>query len=158
MIRAADADVLCAPTASRTTRLAELSIRRRPRRDDAAARVEYNPRFKRFESPRMKFSIFLMPLFLIVMAIARNAGPVKRFRKAGAVGPETARKPATVGVTKHYLMENAVKRGALVSTGDGRYYVNVPVVEKRKKLWIGAAAAIMILFISAAVWFWHPWR
>ena len=105
----------------------------------------------------MKFTIFLMPLFLIVMAFARNAGPVRKFYRAGAVSIETARKPATVGVTKHYLMENAVKRGALVAAGDGRYYVNVPLVEKRRKLWIGGAAAVMALFILAAVWVWHPW-
>lgn len=106
----------------------------------------------------MKFLIFLMPLGLILRAVVMNAGPVKKFRTAGAVTPETARKPASIGVTKHYMMENAVKRGELVSTGDGRYYVNEAVVEKRKKIWIGTAVGVMVLFIAAAVWFWHPWR
>jgi hypothetical protein len=106
----------------------------------------------------MKFLIFLMPLLLIFRAVVLNAGPVKKFRVAGAVDPDTARKPATVGVTKLYLMENAVKRGALVATGDGRFYVDVPLVEKRKKLFTWAAVVLMVLFIGAAVWFWHPWR
>ncbi len=93
----------------------------------------------------MKFSLLLMPLFILAM-ILKNPGPVTVFRKAGAVSPGTARRPSSFKDMNMDLVKDAAKRGLLIPMGDGRYHVNLPRLQRRRR-WILS----IICIISAAI-------
>ena len=87
----------------------------------------------------LRIGLLAYPLFILVLVFGKSAGTVQKFVKAGATAPETARKPASVGVKDVYFVQRAEKRGALIHTGDGRYYVNVPRLLRVRK-WTRIAA------------------
>jgi hypothetical protein len=93
----------------------------------------------------MKISLLLFPLFILTMILNRP-GPVTVFRKAGAVSPETARRPSSLKIDNLDLVKDAARKGRLIATGDGRYYVDMPGLKRRQR-WIFTALAV----VAAAV-------
>jgi len=91
------------------------------------------------------------PIGLLLLA-RKLPSPVAAFRKASAYSVETARKPASLGLTGAWLFEGALKSGLVVATGDGRYYLD-PVKDRarRKRFW---AAAIGVMLVTTPVVMW----
>ena len=89
----------------------------------------------------------------IVLLILRDKGPAGKFLKAGAVSPETARKPRMIGVTNLDLLDGPRKRKVLRPTGDGRVYVD----RRMSRRWRVITAVLLGGFLTAlaigVLWF-----
>ena len=107
----------------------------------------------------MKFMIFLMPVMLLITAWkSRGSGVVATFRKAGALSAATARKPTSVGTLHPDFVRKAARRGTLIDMGDGRYYVNLPRVEQRRKRTMMMLGGAAVLTVACGVWVaWELW-
>lgn len=103
----------------------------------------------------MKFSLLLMPLFILAMILNRP-GPVTVFRRAGAISPQTARRPSSLKIENMDLVKDAAKSGRLIALDDGRYYVDVPRVKRRQRITISVAAVIAVAVVIEAVIFLKP--
>jgi len=91
------------------------------------------------------FGALIMPLAIISLLL-RDRGPVGTFIKAGATSPETARKPQSLSITNPDLYAGAIKRGILVSTGGGLYWVDVSALQRvRRRVIIAATVAFVVL-------------
>lgn len=82
--------------------------------------------------------------------IAWPRGTVTRFVRARAFGVDTARKPASLGIEHVDFVHAAARRGLLVATADGRYYVNAAVHRRRRRTFGALAAALGLLLALAA--------
>ena len=105
----------------------------------------------------MRLGLIVYPLFILALMFGKSAGTVSKFMKAGAQSAATARKPASVGVSDMELVKRAEKRRALIGTGDGRYYVNVPRLLRVRKRYRAAAIGATVVFAALLVLAWHPW-
>ena len=105
----------------------------------------------------IRLGLLIYPLFILVIVFGQSAGIVRKFLKAGAISADTARKPTSVGIKHLDVIPDAVRKGALIPTGDGRYYVNVQRLERVRRTWrhvtIGATAALAAMTLLL----WHPW-
>ena len=99
----------------------------------------------------------LFPLMILAM-ILKQKGPVERYLKAGAVSPETARRLTDLELREHYILPDAVKRGLLVETGDGRYYVNVAAFRRRRRRIVALAIVAGLALGAAVLLIWPPWK
>jgi hypothetical protein len=85
-----------------------------------------------------RLGVLAYPLFITVIYAARpNA--VAAFEKADAYSPETSRRPASIAVPQKTVTK-AVRKGLLVATGDGRYYVDRDAVKRRDRRLLAMAA------------------
>jgi hypothetical protein len=94
----------------------------------------------------------IIPASLIALFL-KLKGPAQTFMAAGALSPETARRPASVGVHAEYLIAPLVRSGLLIAAGDGRYYANAAKIRRRALLlygFCGALAAIGAAFLAVA--------
>lgn len=105
----------------------------------------------------LRIGLLVYPLFVLVIVFGQSAGTVKKFLKAGATSPDTARKPASVGVKHPDVIPDAVQKGALIPTGDGRYYVNVDRLERVKRNWRYVTIAGTAALTAITLFLWHPW-
>lgn len=97
------------------------------------------------------FGAAIFPLMMLAMLL-RDRGPVKLFLQHGAISPETARKPATVAVKHRDLLHGPVRRGVLVATGDGRYWVDQQALRRlRRRVIIGCSLVTAVLVILGTV-------
>ncbi len=80
----------------------------------------------------MRLGLLVYPAFAIAVAASRG-GIVSKFARAGAFSPETARKPASLSIHDLEMVKSVAKRGMLVAASDGRYYVNRPRYERRRR-------------------------
>jgi hypothetical protein len=100
--------------------------------------------------------LLIMPVSILLL-IRKDNGPVAKFARAGATSPESARRPASLDVQRMFLVQDAVKSGVMVATGDGRFYVDMPIYRRRRR----RAAAIATLGATAifalGLWLWSPW-
>ena len=87
--------------------------------------------------------------------ILLQRGPVSKFVKAGAISPETARKPSTIQATGE--LDGPIRSGLLVSMGDGRYYVNLEMYRRKRRNAWRLLLVTMIIFVGLIVWLWPPW-
>ncbi len=80
----------------------------------------------------LRIGLIAYPLFAIAVALSKG-GIVSKFARAGALSPETARKPGSLSINDVEMVKSAAKRGMLVATGDGRYYVNRTKYKRRQR-------------------------
>lgn len=91
-----------------------------------------------------RIGLLAYPLFIFLTARQRNSAASK-FLAAGAVSPETARRPESLAIPRNLgLINDGVRTGVLVPIGDGRFYVNVPAYRKRR-------AVVLAVFIGGSV-------
>jgi hypothetical protein len=105
----------------------------------------------------LRFGLLIYPLVIILMAWMRHSSPVSQFIKAKATSPETARKPSSVGVKHMELLERPIKKGVLVSTGDGRLYVNMQRMRRNKRIMTTALTLAGVAIAAFEILMWHPW-
>ncbi len=101
----------------------------------------------------MPFRIGLVayPLFLLLTARQKSSA-ASRFLAAGAVSPETARNPDSLGIPRTLgLVKSGVRTGVLVPVGDGRYFVNVRAYTRRRNLVVGLLIGGSLLFAGSLV-------
>jgi hypothetical protein len=66
----------------------------------------------------------IIPSMAAGIIIARIRKIVQRFREAGAVSFQTARRPEELNIQKRLLFQRLVQKSVLVEAGDGRYYLH----------------------------------
>lgn len=101
------------------------------------------------------FGALIMPLAIISLLL-RDRGPVGKFIKAGATSPNTARKPRSLEITNPDLYAGAVRRGILVPTDDGRYWVDLATWRRsRRRIVIMATALLVLIGVVALYVLWR---
>jgi len=85
----------------------------------------------------------ILPASIIALVI-RLKGPAQKFLAAGAVSPETARRPLSVGIQADYMIEPLVRSGLLIAAGDGRYYADAVRIRRRNMLLYGVCGAMAV--------------
>lgn len=99
-----------------------------------------------------KLGLVAIPIFIITM-LRKNKSASGRFIAAGAVSPQTARRPDSVGVSPTLgLIQSAVKARVLVPLGDGRFYADVRRHRIRQTLLALAFACLVGAFAIGAAW------
>ncbi|HMN96614.1 MAG TPA: hypothetical protein PKC43_01730 [Phycisphaerales bacterium] len=88
----------------------------------------------------------------IILLILRQKGPADALVKAGATTPETARRPASVGMQSRHLVESLERSGLIVPVGDGRYYVDLPRLRRRTRRIFVAAALLASAGLGCVAW------
>lgn len=77
-------------------------------------------------------------------------GPIGRLIQSGAVDPEHARRPSTVGIRRPLELKPAIRKGLVVELGDGRCWVDQPKVRRRRiRIAIVAAVAAAVVLEAA---------
>lgn len=71
---------------------------------------------------------------VMVLILMRKSppGPIGRLIAAGATSPETALKPQTAKIVRLHELDSALQRGLVVRLDDGRCWVDVPKVRRRR--------------------------
>ncbi|HZW08311.1 MAG TPA: hypothetical protein VFF69_00270 [Phycisphaerales bacterium] len=99
-----------------------------------------------------RIGMLAYPVFLFLTVRQKNSAASK-FLAAGAVSPETARRPSTLGIPQTLgLIQSGVRQGVLVAMEDGRYYVNTRVYRRRRNLLLGSLVGGSALFAGALAW------
>lgn len=91
------------------------------------------------------------PVALLMLA-RKMPSPLAAFRRAGACSPKTARRPASLGLSGAWLFEGAVRRGLIVATGDGRYYLDPQRDRAHRRKCRIAIAAVLVLTTPLVAW------
>jgi hypothetical protein len=103
----------------------------------------------------LRIGLVLYPLLPLALILARR-GPASKLRRAGAISPQTARKPSTVDAVGD--LSSHLKSGLIVATGDGRYYLDVAELRRRNR-----RVTLFVIVVGVAIgglllWLWPPWR
>ncbi len=78
---------------------------------------------------------------------------IRRFKKAGATAPASARPLAELRVRNGHIFRGLVRRGVFVEAGDGRYYIDLDqaaefmALRRRAAFFAGLAALLVILVL-----------
>lgn len=94
----------------------------------------------------IRLGLLVYPLFAFAVAMSQK-GAASKFAEAGAVSLETARRPNSLGIMNLDSVRDAARKGILVSTGDGRFYINQPVFRWRRRLmwaWLIGGGIVII--------------
>jgi len=99
-------------------------------------------------------AMMMAPLAIFGLLL-RDGSPAKQFIAAGAIDPEHARKPRSIGVTSDREVTDAMRRGELVSMGDGRYWVHLGRHRRRRLImwgfvlgvWTTAAVVMLVVWL-----------
>lgn len=98
----------------------------------------------------LRLGAIALPIGLLLLA-RKMPSPLAAFRRANATAPETARKPSTLNLPA-WSIEDAQRKGLIVSTGDGRYYLDVARDRARRRVWSIAMIAAAVLTAPLAIW------
>ena len=120
-------------------------------RRSATKRVESRP--DQINRLMLRLTALLFPLMILAM-ILKQERPILIFLKAGAISPETARKPASLAIEKLYLLEGPVKRSVLIALRDGRYYVDTDRHRRVRRRMIALLIVITMVIFACVLMFW----
>ena len=68
--------------------------------------------------------MLIMPIMIASMILRRPASPVRKLIDAGAVSPETARKPRALGIPRELVLQPLLRKGVACKLDDGRWYID----------------------------------
>jgi hypothetical protein len=103
----------------------------------------------------LRIGLVLYPLVPMALVLLRR-GPVSKFYRAGAISPQTARRPKSVEAEGD--LQSAVRNGVLIDLDDGRYFVDVPAYRRRCRR-INWAIGLLVAFgLALGILAWVPWR
>ncbi|MBK7405717.1 MAG: hypothetical protein IPJ41_14140 [Phycisphaerales bacterium] len=93
-----------------------------------------------------RVGLLLYPVFLLLTARTKNSAAAK-FRSAGALSPETARRPESFDLPRTLgVIQDGVRRGLLIPVGDGRYYLDLGAHKRRRRFRLGMYLAGTLAF------------
>lgn len=98
----------------------------------------------------LRIGVLLYPAALVAIQLARPNAVVE-FEKAEAFSPDSGRKPGGLGVPMK-AVSRAVRRGMLVATGDGRYYIDRAALKRSDRITAALMTGATLGFL-AALWF-----
>lgn len=100
----------------------------------------------------LRFGVLAYPAFAFMMYFGRPsaAGVLK---DAGAISPESARRPERLGVSQKAL-GRAVRKNLLVGLGDGRFYLDQAAARRANRK---AAGVLFVTLLSFAPLVWLLW-
>ncbi|MDA0294533.1 MAG: hypothetical protein O3A19_02855 [Planctomycetota bacterium] len=98
--------------------------------------------------------MFIMPISIAVMFLKQPPGPVSKLIKAGAIDPETARRPEGIDIPRPFVLGPAVKRGIVRRMSDGRYWVDL---DRNRRYRRRLALTVSLLVLAGAVLAWFLW-
>jgi len=98
----------------------------------------------------LRLGAIALPIGLLLLA-RKMPSPLAAFRRANALSPETARKPATLNLPA-WSIEDWQRKGLIVPTGDGRYYLDPARDRARRLRWTIAMTAAAALTAPLALW------
>lgn len=88
------------------------------------------------------------PLMMLAIAL-QKPGPVRTLTKAGALSRDSARKPATLGLSEPPL-QPLIRARVVVREEDGRIWLDAAAARRRQ--WrIGAVVGAVVLAVSGTV-------
>ncbi|MBX3374753.1 MAG: hypothetical protein KF817_13050 [Phycisphaeraceae bacterium] len=96
----------------------------------------------------LKIGLILGPLAML-LGLLRDRGPAGRFVDAGAISPDTARRPSALGIERPGSLAGLLRAGVLTALPDGRVFVDPGRFRRRRRRTI--AAAIGLYVVAAAV-------
>lgn len=94
----------------------------------------------------------MLPISLILAWRKRPPGPVGALIRAGAIGPSVALKPKTAGITRPGDLDRFIRSGTVQVLADGRVWVDLAEVRRRRRRWMVAAGAIGLVAALAIWW------
>ncbi len=95
--------------------------------------------------------MFILPISIAAMFFRQPSGPVSKLIKAGAVDPETARRPEGIDIPRPFILEPALKRRIVQRTSDGRYWVDLPR-NRRYRIQLAVIGGVVVFALGAAAW------
>jgi len=98
----------------------------------------------------------VMVLSLMLSMRKMPPGPVGKLMQAGAISPDTAMKPTTAKIIRPHEIAPGVRSGLIRQLEDGRCWVDVPRV-KRRRLWTSIAIALTLAVIAECAWLGLRW-
>ncbi|MDY7110006.1 MAG: hypothetical protein SYC29_15345 [Planctomycetota bacterium] len=102
-----------------------------------------------------RLGAILFPLMILAM-ILKQKGPVWKFLRIGATSPDTARRADSAELTApdRLHLEDLVKRGVLVALDDGRYYVDLAVHRRRRRMLVFLLAVVAMALVAGVLLLW----
>lgn len=98
----------------------------------------------------LRLGAIALPIGLLLLA-RKMPSPLAAFRRANALSPQTARKPSTLNLPT-WSIEAAQRKGLVVPTGDGRYYLDPERDRARRRSWSIAMVVTAALTVPLAAW------
>lgn len=97
------------------------------------------------------FGGLIMAASLLLSLRKQPPGPVGRLAKAGATSPEQALKPSTAGIVRPVELRPAIRRGLVHELDDGRLWVDVARV-RRRRIRIAVFAGLATMLVIELLW------
>lgn len=94
----------------------------------------------------------ILPISLILAWRKGPPGPVGALIRAGAIGPSVALKPKTAGITRPGDLDRFLRAGIVQALADGRVWVDLAEVRRRRRRWMVAAGALAIVTAIGIWW------
>ena len=98
---------------------------------------------------------FILPISIAIMFLKQPPGPVSKLIKAGAIDPDTARRPTGIDIPRPFILEPALKRRVIQRTSDGRYWVDL-ARNRQYRIRLAIAVGAVVFGIGAAAWVLWP--
>ncbi len=75
---------------------------------------------------------------------------IRQFREAGAVSPESATTPISIGCARGWIFRRMVAQGVFVALAEGRFYMDEDVLPdfykaRRKNMVIGGVVLLLVI-------------
>jgi len=100
----------------------------------------------------LRLGLIVYPIAAIVI-LASRPGPVAKFQKAGATSPERARRPGSIGIERASDLTDYLRSGVLTRLADGRYYVDLPILRRRRRRVIAGFSIVgLVLLAASLIW------
>jgi hypothetical protein len=93
-----------------------------------------------------------MVVSLLMTLRKQPPGAPGKLMRAGATSAERALKPKTAGILRHHELEPALRSGLVFELEDGRYWVDVPRL-KRRRLRLALIVFCATGAVVAGAWF-----
>lgn len=94
-----------------------------------------------------------IPPMVAAIVVAKIRKIVQRFRDAGAVSFQTARRPEELNIQKRLLFQRLVQKSVLMDAGDDRYYLHEENYQTYRKNRRSRALFILVILMLILYFF-----
>ena len=95
----------------------------------------------------------LAPALLPILLFLRIRAIVRQFTEAGALGPDQARRPDAIGVSRRVAFRILARHAVLAPAGDGRFYLDTAAYDRwrRRRNRILAIGLVVVVLVALAL-------